>query len=271
MSRARTVTAVAAACGVFATAGVAAANFGFSVGGGSGGGARLSCPGGMSRLGHIFDENATVFPGDPAPHIEIVADVANDGYLVELVETGTHTGTHLDAPGHFIEGGRTVDELDATEFVWPAYVIDVRDRMANEDDDDFQLTVDDVRAYERANGRIRRGAMVIIQTGFDAFYGTDAFLGDAPGFSGAAVQWMVDRRDIGGIGSDTFGPDATSDDLFDATYTILLNDKVALPGINDVDSLSIRGDLIIANAIPLRDGSGFETDPLACHGSNRDR
>ncbi|MEZ5343058.1 MAG: cyclase family protein [Acidimicrobiales bacterium] len=48
----------------------------------------------------------------------------------KLVELGLHTGTHIDAPGHFIEGGRTVDELRADELIMPLYVIDVRDRIA---------------------------------------------------------------------------------------------------------------------------------------------
>ncbi len=264
MVRFSKIAALGVAFGAFAVGGAVVASHGFRESGG--GGASLNCPGGMTRLGHVFDESASVFPGDPAPSIDIVATVEDDGFLVEQVDTGTHTGTHLDAPGHFILGGRTVDELDATEFVWPAYVIDVRDRIAAEDDDGFQLTIQDVREYERRHGRIRRGSMVIIQTGFDAFFGTDAFLGDAPGFAGAAVQWMVDHRGIDGVGSDTFGPDATSDALFDATYTILLNDGVALPGLNRVDSLATKGDLIIAPAIALADGSGYQVDPLACHG-----
>jgi kynurenine formamidase len=265
----RKALAIAAVVGTtLGTAGIAVAASGFFVG--TSGGAGLTCPAGMSRLGHPFDETASVFPGDPPPHITVVATVEDDGFLVELVETGTHTGTHIDAPGHFISGGRTVDELAATEFVWPAYVIDVRDRMAAEADDGFQLSVADIRAYERRFGRIPRGAMVIIQTGFDAFYGTDAFLDAAPGFSADAVQWMVDRRNIGGVGSDTFGPDASSDADFGATFTILANDRVALPGLDNVDALSINKDIIIASAVPLVDGSGYQVDPLACHGV-RDR
>lgn len=239
---------------------------GVTIRGGDGGGAALTCPRGMARLGHVFDENASVFPGDPAPSITIVANIPANGFLVEEVKTGTHTGTHIDAPGHFIEGARTVDDLRAEEFVWPAYVIDVRDRMAATPDDGFQLSVADIRAYEQANGRIKKGSMVIIRTGFDAFFGTPAYLGSAPGFSGDAVNWMVANRQIGGVGSDTFGPDATSDANFEATYNILAADKVALPGLNNLQALQVKGDVIIASAVALKDGSGYQTDPLACLG-----
>lgn len=269
MKKVRTVVAIGAAVGLLSVAGVAIASTAVRVDGGRGSGARLSCPGGMSRLGHEFNEAASVFPGDPAPHIELVANIPANGYQVELVSTGVHTGTHLDAPGHFIAGGRTIDELDASEFVWPAYVIDVRARMAAAADDGFQLSVADIQAYERANGRIARGSMVIIRTGFDEFYGTPAFLEAAPGFSGDAVQWMVDNRLIGGIGSDTFGPDATSDADFAATYTILANNRVALPGLNNLESVAVDRDIIMAPTVALSDGSGYQTDPLACHGTGR--
>jgi kynurenine formamidase len=250
---------------VAATAGMATGN-GFRLTGGDNSGAKLECPGGLARLGHIFDENASVFPGDPAPHIRLATNIPENGFQVEEVTTGTHTGTHIDAPGHFIAGARTIDQLTAEELVWPAYVIDVRARMAAVADDAFQVSVDDIKAYERQNGKIKHGSMVIIRTGFDQFFRTPAFLNAAPGFSAAAVQWMVDQRKIGGIGSDTFGPDATSDADFGATFTILNNGKVALPGLNNLQALQVKGDIIMAPTVALRAGSGYQTDPMGCLG-----
>lgn len=265
----RSMIFIVLAFGLFAgSAGAAGAYYGFQVKGGGNSNALLRCNGGMTRLSHVFDTNASVFPGDPPPEIEIVFDVATDGFLVEEVKTGTHTGTHLDAPIHFIEGGRSVDELEAEELVWPAYVIDVRDRMAAEGPD-FQLSARDIRRYEREVGRIPRGAMVIIQTGFDAKWGTPAYLETAPGFSGDAVQWLFDRRRISGVGSDTFGPDASSDGDFLATFTALKNDGVALPNLNNLDELHRNGDIIMTGAVRLTEGSGYQVDPLACHRSGR--
>lgn len=263
----KTIVALAVACAATGAGSVAAFRY-FEVH--TDGGAALRCPNGMTRLGHVFDESASTFPGDPETIIELATTIESDGFLVEAMQFGTHTSTHIDSPGHFIEGGRTIDDLAATDFVWRAYVIDIRDRMTGTDADGFQLTPADIRAYERRHGRIPSGAMVIIQTGFEEYFGTDAYFGAAPGFSGDTVQWLVDHRRIDGIGSDTFGPDATSDPDFAATFTILDNDRVAMPGLDNLDSLSISNDIIIASAIQLRDGSGFQTDPLACHG-RRDR
>jgi kynurenine formamidase len=245
------------------------------------GSAVMACPGGMTRLGHPFDENASVFPGDPAIHISDEYTIAEDFFLVEDIDTGAHAGTHIDAPGHFIEGGRTVDDLAAEEFVWPAYKIDVRGMTLTNN----QLSINDIKAFERRNGRIKAGSLVIIQTGAEEFFSLDGagdayavdaddnadntddlFDFDNAGFSGEAVQWLFDARGVDGVGSDAYGPDAANDADFAATFTALDNDGIALVAIANLDSVSVRGDVIMASAVSLTDGSGFSTDPIACHG-----
>jgi len=192
-----------------------------------------------------------------------------DGFRVESIHTGTHAGTHIDVPAHFYSNGRSLEELHATEFVWPAYVIDVRDPIA-EEGPDFVLEKRDIRAYERANGNIKNGSMVIIHTGHDMLFGGPLYPAvNHPGFSADATQWMFDKRHIAGVGSDGYGPDATIDTSFGSTAVALdpANDGVAMPGINNLDTMNVKGDVIIASAVPLVDGSGFQVDPLACHGN----
>jgi len=130
----------------------------------------------MTRLGHPLAEDMTVFNFDPAVHIELEYTVADDFFLVEDIDMGSHTGTHLDVPAHFIEGGRTVDELAAEEFVWPAYKMDVRGMTFA---DNF-VEVDDILAYEDEHGPIPSdGALVVLQTGAEAFWGAEVVAQDA--------------------------------------------------------------------------------------------
>ncbi len=81
---------------------------------------------------------------------------------------------------------------------------------------------------------------------------------------------MFDERHIAGTGSDTYGPDAGDDELFDATYTTLANDGVAVVAMKNLDDLAIRGDLLMAEAVRLRDGTGFPVNPISCQ-SNRSK
>ena len=128
----------------------------------------------------------------------------------------------------------------------------------------------DIEAYEDLAGEIPNGAMVILQTGIPE---EDLLNFEAPGFSFDAVQWMVDERGIKGVGSDNFGPDWTGDENFDATYAILLNDGVALPGLTNLDAMTISSSILMAPTVRLADGSGFQTNPLSCVGkeTNADR
>ncbi|MGK2958282.1 MAG: cyclase family protein [Acidimicrobiales bacterium] len=226
----------------------------------------LSCPGGMVRLGHVFDENASVFPGDPVPEITTLATIEQDFFLLESVKTGTHTGTHLGVPGHFIAGGATVDDLAAESFVWPTYVIDVRSRVAA--NADFQLTRQEIKNYEAKNGNIRAGSLVVLFTGFQAKYGTPTYATDtAPGFSADAVNYMFATRRIKGVGSDTFGPDASSDADFAASTAVYSAGGITLENMRGLDQLHVTGDIVMAPTVALRDGSGYQTDPIACRRS----
>ncbi len=238
--------------------------------------AQIRCPGGMTRLGHPFDENMTIFAFDPAIHIDLEYTVAEDFFRVEDIDLGSHAGTHLDAPSHFIEGGRSVDELRADEFVWPVYKMDVRGM----DFEDGLVTKSDIVKYENRNGRITPGSLVVLQTGAEEFWGAEEVLTDSDdnaanvddffdfenaGFSGDAVDWMFLKRQIDGVGSDAYGPDAYSDENFEATFNTLARDGVALVALANLDSVNVRGDVIMAPTVALRDGSGFSTDPIACH------
>lgn len=262
----RALVAAAVVGSVLGTAGVVAAFGGVVLvrGGNSVRAGTLACPGGMVRLGHVFDSGASVFPGDPSPVIETAATIDQDGFLLETVKTGTHTGTHLGAPAHFIEGMSSVDDLPAESFVWPAYVIDVRSRVGV--DPDFQLTRQEIREYEAIHGRIRSGALVVLFTGFQARYGTPAYLDAAPGFSADAIDFLFVTRKIKGVGSDTFGPDASSDTDFTASTAVYSSGGITIENMRGLEQLHVTGDLVMAPTVALHDGSGFPTDPIACRG-----
>jgi kynurenine formamidase len=224
--------------------------------------ASLRCPGGMVRLSHVLDTNAPLFPGDPTPSIEINNTIAADGYKLEKVTFGTHTGTHLSAPGHFIEGATNVDALPAGAFVFPAYVIDVRARTAA--NSDFQLSVADVKAYERQVGSIPKGALIVLYTGFQNRWPGASYSETAPGISAAAVNWLFANRRIKGVGSDTFGPDATSDTALAASTAVFTNGGVTIENMDGLNQLHKRGDIVMAPTVRLVNGSGYQNDPLGC-------
>ena len=251
---------------VLAIGGVAAATFGVTVRGGDGSGAVLKCPGGMDRMSHVLSENASVFPGDPAPVITVL-DFGD--FLIEEISIGTHTSTHIDAPNHFGYIA-SIDDFAAEDFVWPAYVIDTRSLV--DQPGITQLSWQDVKAYEDEFGRIKPGSMVIVYNDIDGLFESPGFASaDPAALSPDAIDKLFERREIAGIGGDWFGPDAGEDDAFSSTNQALANEGLVLTNLNNIGTLSPRGDIVISPAVPLINGSGFQVDPLACHGDSGER
>ncbi|WP_231114755.1 cyclase family protein [Lentzea aerocolonigenes] len=151
----------------------------------------------LVNLSHVNDPATTnVFPGDPAFTLETIATIPDDGYYLQFVREGEHTGTHWGAPGHFNTGEALADDMDPADLFLPAVKIDIRDRAAA--NADYAVTIDDIKAWERKHGRIPNGSMVVLWTGWDAKWGTPAYpnldadgVPHQPGFSIPAGQGRV--------------------------------------------------------------------------------
>ena len=157
-----------------------------------------------------------IFPGDPDFELETLFTVENDGFQLNKMTVGEHSGTHWGAPCHFNEGERCAEDMAAEDFFHPAAVVDARRQAAK--DPDYALTVADLKRFERKHGRIPQNAIVVMWTGWQERWGDPAayFNADAegvlhfPGISVEATEWLIENRDLGGLGIDTLGVDPGS-------------------------------------------------------------
>lgn len=200
-----------------------------------------------------------IFPGDPPVSFETSATIAGSGYLVERITSlGTHTGTHISAPAHFVEGGATLAELDEGPALMPLVVIDVRARV-EAGAGAFFVGVPELERYEERFGRIPAGGCVLLLTGFSGRYGGDGqgYFDPAPGFCGAGVAWLFDSRGILAVGSDTFGPDASTDEGYGATSAALRRGGITVENVGPgLAQMRPFGDWIAINGARPR-FSGF--------------
>ena len=216
-------------------------------------------------LSHVNDPATTsIFPGDPEFVLETMATVPVDGFYMQYVREGEHTGTHWGAPAHFQEGGLTADQLDPGDLFLPAVKLDVRDRAAA--DSDYGVTVDDVRRWMRRYGQIPRGAAVILWTGWEDRWGTDAYANlDAdgvihqPGFLPETVEWLVETGRLGergALGTDTFGPDRGIDDTFGASVLLYDRHRISLENLANLAALPAAGAWVLVGGPRHKAGSG---------------
>jgi len=184
-----------------------------------------------------------------------------------------HTGTHFDAPIHWVTGkdipNSSVDTLAVDGFVRPACVLDFsREVAANPD---FVLTADHIRAWEKANGEIPKGWWVLFRTDWSKrawkdYLNMKADGAHSPGPNADAVRLMIDR-DVVGFGVETIGTDAGQAFAFEPQYpahTLLHGaGKYGLQCLTNLDQIPARGALIVSPPLKIKQGSGSPLRVLA--------
>jgi kynurenine formamidase len=212
-------------------------------------------------LTHVFTEGFPVFTGD-SPARETLFTIPSAGFYSQKWTFGEHSGTHMDAPGHFTLGGRLSPEITPQELIVPVVVIDISARART--NPDAMVTVDDVRSFERGHGRIPDGALVCMNSGWAAKVGDPlAFKGGAafpnyhfPGFGVDAAIWLARERDVTAIGVDTMSLDPGNSSTFPVHVNFLATDRYGLENLNNLDQIPPRGALAYVGLIPWEEGSG---------------
>ncbi len=223
-------------------------------------------------LSHVNDPKIVPgFPGDPRFSLHTSFTVAKDGYYLQNVKEGEHTGTHYSAPCHFHVDQLCADALAPGDFILPAVVVDIRDQTKT--NVDYQVTVKDLQGWIAANGPMPQDAAVLLWTGCDAFWGPDRGPGTVnyytcgsgkggfhqPGFSLASVRWLIAQGvlgDRGLLGTDTFGPDPGTDFHYRETSLTLHAHRFTLENLTNLGSLPTTGSWIVWGGPRNAQGSG---------------
>ena len=212
-------------------------------------------------LTHTFTAGFPVYVGDE-PTRETLTTVEDDGFYSQRWTFGEHSGTHMDAPGHFVSGGRLVPELSPRELLVPVAVIDISKRASK--DPDAVVTPDDLVRYEKRHGRIPRNAGVFMYSGWEerlpdpeAFKNADANgTFHFPGFGIDAVEWLLDRRSVRAIGVDTLSLDKGESTTFDVHLTWLGSDRYGIENLANLGKLRPKGTTAFVGVVPWEEGSG---------------
>lgn len=212
-------------------------------------------------LTHVFREGFPMYSLDP-PSRRTLVTIERDGFYSQEWTFGEHSGTHLDAPGHFVAGGRYSPEITVDELFVPVAVIDISDRATR--NPDAVVTPADLKRFERRYGRIPKGAGVFMHSGWERRVGNpDAYKNVGadgkyhfPGFGVAAAEWLLANREIACIGVDTLSLDHGPSTTFATHLTILGADKYGVENIANLKHIPPLGARAFVGLIPWQKGSG---------------
>jgi kynurenine formamidase len=190
------------------------------------------------------------------------------------ITTGEHTGTHVDAPVHWVTGrdGADVSQMPLRALIAPAAVLDFSAEAAA--DPDFVLEPGHIKEWESRHGALPEGGWLLYRTGWDARSGDqDRFLNanetgpHTPGVSVACARWLAEEAPVMGYGVETVGTDAGAAHSFDPPFpchsSLLGAGKYGLTQLQNLALLPPQGAVLIVTPLPITGGSGSPCRALA--------
>jgi len=217
-------------------------------------------PGTVSDLTHELYEDFPTFFGGQQVFYDKKFSYEKDTFNLYELRINEHTGTHIDAPLHFSADGKSVAELPVEDLVAPLVVVDIRSKAA--ENADAQLTPDDLKAWVAANGDLPEGAVVALNSGWDAHLGTEKFRNaDAegkmhfPGFHVEAIHQLLEGS-AKAIAVDTLSLDFGPSPDFAVHNTWLPAGRYGIEGIANLGNLPAKGATLVVGAPKVRGGTG---------------
>jgi len=210
-------------------------------------------------LSYTVEHDLFHYPGDPDVKFKQFCTVGKEGYNVTEVSMATHSGTHIDAPAHFIDSGITIDKINLSICFGKASLIDMSHKKELE-----EITVEDLEPFKDI---IQPGARIIFRTDWSRYFKQMKFFTKAPGISIAAAHWLVERE-IALLGTDTPSLHAK---LFQEVHQIILRGGiVVIESLINLDKLN--GHSFSITALPLKlqglDGSPVRAIAIIDKGDN---
>ena len=244
----------------------------------------------LSGRVEVVDLTATLGPSTPI--IKLPPEIAVDTPPVEIhpisayddkgpywawnwLKLGEHSGTHFDAPHHWITGkdypDGAVDTIKPQSFVAPVNVIDCSKKAAA--NVDYLLTVEDVKSWEAEHGAIKAGEWVVMRTdwykrnGSEAeFLNTDATGPHSPGPTPEAISYIIEQGAVG-WGSETIGTDAGQaggmNPPFPAHNLMHKANRYGLASLCNLDKLPPKGAILVVAPLKIENGTGSPIRALA--------
>ena len=222
------------------------------------------------HIDHIVDLTHTLtseFPYIPVKGLtypfELIpmATLKDNGVAANSWKIHEHLGTHTDAPNHFIENQKSLDQIDVKDLIVPVVVIDIEEKASL--NSDAELTVDDIKTFENQYGQIPDHACVMMYSGWEKHLKDSLFVGldskgvkHFPGFTNDAISYLLTNRNIAGIGVDVLSFDPGIDGNYTGHKTLFSAGKWGVECVANLNKIPKTGATIIVGAPKIGKATG---------------
>lgn len=224
-----------------------------------------------------FEESTVYWPTNITfKHDTVSYGINSKGYFYSSFKYSAeeHGGTHFDAPLHFAQGGRSIEQITVNELTGPAIVVDVSLQSAK--NRDYLVNIDDLLNWEKQHGSIPEQSIVLLHTGFGKYWNDhEKYTGTLksgaagveelhfPGLGPEAALWLVNERKIKAVGIDTPSIDFGQSKDFRTHRTLCGNNITAYENIANLAQVPATGSYIVAAPMKIKGGSGAPLRLLA--------
>lgn len=196
------------------------------------------------------------FPGSPRPRFILWNTKKSDGYNLELVFLSTHTGTHLDAPYHFIEKGLKINKIPLNRLIIDALLCKTRKRI------DEAIDKNDIVDFEKKHGNIPSGSAIIFHTRWSRNFMKQNYFTRNPGLSSSAANYLVKKR-VSLVGIDSPSIDLGIDSEFSAHHILLSKGILILENLCSLEKIKKTQFKLIVLPLKLKGATGSPVRAVA--------
>ena len=196
------------------------------------------------------------FPGSPKPHFIRWSDIGHDGYNLELLFLSSHTGTHLDAPYHFVQNGLKIDKIPLDRLMGKAILIKLK-KIKNS-----PITKSDILSFEKKNGKIPRHSSIFFYTEWQKNLKDENYFIENPGLDILAAKYLALKK-INLVGIDSPSIDLGTDESFSVHHILSRNNILIVENLTNLNKItSIKFNFTIL-PLKLKDATGSPVRAVA--------
>ena len=203
-----------------------------------------------------ISEEIPTFPGSPQPNFINWETLEKDGYNLELLFLSSHTGTHIDAPYHFLKDGQKIHQIVTRRLVTEAILIKIR-KGANQ-----SITKTDIQKFEKKYGRIDDGSTVIFHTGWQKNLKKESYFLRNPGLAVSAAKYLASKK-INLVGIDSPSIDLGKDSKFSVHHILAKSGILIVENLANLEKINSEMFHLIVAPLKLKNATGSPVRAMA--------
>jgi len=207
-------------------------------------------------LSLTISESIPSFPGSPKPHLINWSNIKDDGYNLELLFLSSHTGTHIDAPYHFVKDGLKINQIPLERLVGKGVLIKLR-KTRNQ-----SITKSDITLFEKKHGIIPNHSSIFFYTTWQKNLNKDNYFTENPGLDISSAKYLASKK-INLVGIDSPSIDLGKDESFLVHHVLSKSNILIVENLTNLNKIPSKEFIFTILPLKIKDATGSPVRAIA--------